>query len=197
MNKITVLTLTILLALVGCQNPAGSTPVAPVASALFTTVSLTAVPASGATFSWTQVSGPTVSITGSTSSSASFIPTVVGTYMFNVSENGVASNSVSVSIANPAWASTVSTGAWNHSPLVVTFGALSGSSGTATKSPALSSTFAGTWAITGVNTITVTWTSKTLVASPYTVTAVLTTQVFTYVPASNTITDTTNTYTNP
>jgi len=113
MNKITVLTLTILLALVGCQNPAGSTPVAPVASALFTTVSLIAVPASGATFLWTQVSGPTVSITGSTSSSASFIPTVVGTYTFNVSENGVASNSVSVTIQNPAWAAEfVKT--WTH-----------------------------------------------------------------------------------
>ena len=96
--------------MVCCQNPAGSTPVVayPVASisktagVLFDTVNLTVVPTNGATIVWTQTAGTTVSITGSTTAAASFIPSVAGTYTFNVSENGVASlTPVSVVISDP------------------------------------------------------------------------------------------------
>ncbi|MBZ0137207.1 MAG: hypothetical protein K8I27_12645 [Planctomycetes bacterium] len=68
---------------------------------------------SALTFAWTQVSGPTISISNASSSSATVTPTTVGAYVFRLTVNDSAAtdtDDVSITVIDPAL--TISTGTW-------------------------------------------------------------------------------------
>lgn len=104
-------------------TPISVTTTSPVSTATGNLTTLNAVGHDGSgakTWAWTQASGPSATLSGSTTATPSFTPATTGTYVFNVSltdDSGNATGSVTVNVSAPTAVSVTAS-----SPVTATTG---------------------------------------------------------------------------